>query len=74
MRRAKIVATLGPASNSPGTVRALVEAGMDVARLNLSHGVVLKITSSRIAWSARRRLPLGGPSGSWRTFRDQRSG
>ena len=38
MRRAKIVATLGPASNSPGTVRALVEAGMDVARLNLSHG------------------------------------
>lgn len=38
MRRAKIVATLGPASNTPGTVRALVEAGMDVARLNLSHG------------------------------------
>jgi pyruvate kinase len=38
MRRAKIVATLGPASSTPGTVRALVEAGMDVARLNLSHG------------------------------------
>ena len=38
MRRAKIVATLGPSSRSPEHVRALVEAGMDVARLNLSHG------------------------------------
>lgn len=38
MRRAKIVATLGPASATKGTVRALVEAGLDVARLNLSHG------------------------------------
>ena len=37
-RRAKIVATLGPASSDPHTVRALVEAGLDVARLNLSHG------------------------------------
>jgi pyruvate kinase len=38
MRRAKIVATMGPATRRPGTVRALVEAGMDVARLNMSHG------------------------------------
>ncbi len=38
MRRAKIVATLGPATASYETVRALVEAGVDVARLNLSHG------------------------------------
>jgi pyruvate kinase len=38
MRRAKIVATLGPASSSYETVEALVRAGMDVARLNLSHG------------------------------------
>ena len=37
-RRAKIVCTLGPASSSPETIRALVDAGMDVARLNLSHG------------------------------------
>jgi pyruvate kinase len=38
MRRAKIVCTLGPATSTPEQIRALVEAGMDVARLNLSHG------------------------------------
>ena len=38
MRRAKIVCTLGPATSSAVGVRALVAAGMDVARLNLSHG------------------------------------
>lgn len=38
MRCAKIVATMGPATNNPETLRSLVEAGMDVARLNLSHG------------------------------------
>jgi pyruvate kinase len=37
-RRAKIVATLGPASSSPEQVAALVAAGLDVARLNMSHG------------------------------------
>ncbi|MDS1269336.1 pyruvate kinase [Lipingzhangella sp. LS1_29] len=37
-RRAKIVATLGPATASPEAIRDLVEAGLDVARLNLSHG------------------------------------
>ncbi|MFF3557026.1 pyruvate kinase [Streptomyces tsukubensis] len=38
MRRAKIVCTLGPATDSYEGIKALVEAGMDVARLNLSHG------------------------------------
>ncbi len=38
MRRAKIVCTLGPATSSEEQVAALVAAGMDVARLNLSHG------------------------------------
>jgi pyruvate kinase len=37
-RRTKIVATLGPSSDSPEKLRALVAAGMDAARLNLSHG------------------------------------
>ncbi|HET6668334.1 MAG TPA: pyruvate kinase, partial [Intrasporangium sp.] len=38
MRRAKIVCTIGPKTSSPQQLRALVDAGMDVARLNLSHG------------------------------------
>ncbi len=38
MHRAKIVCTLGPATSSPERIRELVEAGMDVARLNMSHG------------------------------------
>ncbi len=38
MRRAKIVCTMGPATDSYDTIRELVIAGMDVARLNLSHG------------------------------------
>jgi pyruvate kinase len=38
MRRAKIVATLGPASSTEDTFRQLVRAGLDVARLNFSHG------------------------------------
>ena len=37
-RRAKIVATLGPASNAENVFRELVHAGLDVARLNFSHG------------------------------------
>jgi pyruvate kinase len=37
-RRAKIVCTLGPAVDDPERIPALVEAGMDVARLNFSHG------------------------------------
>lgn len=38
MRRAKIVCTLGPATESYEEIRALVSAGMDVARMNMSHG------------------------------------
>ncbi len=38
MRRAKIVATLGPATSTPEKIRELVDAGMDFARLNMSHG------------------------------------
>src|SRR3954466_13215426 len=37
MRRTKIVATIGPASRDPETLVGMIEAGMDVARLNFSH-------------------------------------
>lgn len=38
LHRTKIVATLGPASNTPEIIEKLVQAGMNVARLNFSHG------------------------------------
>ena len=37
-RRTKIVATIGPASREPEVLRRLIEAGLDVARFNFSHG------------------------------------
>ena len=37
-RRAKIVCTIGPACSQPAQLEALLRAGMDVARLNFSHG------------------------------------
>ena len=38
MRKAKIVCTIGPASDSPALLDQLIESGMDAARLNFSHG------------------------------------
>ncbi|MFZ9751895.1 MAG: pyruvate kinase, partial [Candidatus Nanopelagicales bacterium] len=37
MRRAKIVATMGPATASVSKIESLIDAGMNVARLNMSH-------------------------------------
>ena len=39
-RRTKIIATIGPASESEASLRKLVDAGMDVARLGLAHGTL----------------------------------
>src|SRR4051812_50213319 len=38
LRRTKIVATIGPASREPEVLDKMIEAGVDVARLNFSHG------------------------------------
>ncbi len=70
MRRAKIVCTIGPASRGPDRLGALVAAGMDVARLNLSHGTHAehRETAARIRAAARAEgrpvailLDLAGP-------------
>ena len=38
MRKTKIVCTIGPASRDEGTLRRMLQAGMNVARVNFSHG------------------------------------
>jgi pyruvate kinase len=58
MRRTKIVATIGPASREPETLRRMVEGGMDVARLNYSHG-----TLEEHAETARRVRDAAGTVG-----------
>jgi len=56
LRLAKIVATLGPASCAPSVLRALVDAGLDVARLNFSHGTAAEQarTAANVRAAARR--------------------
>lgn len=60
MRRTKIIATMGPAVASYEGVAALVEAGMDVARLNFSHGD--HETHTQFArWIRRAEIEIGRP-------------
>lgn len=56
MRRTKIVATIGPASREPETLVRMIEAGMDVARLNFSHAnhEVHAETAQRVLDASRR--------------------
>lgn len=45
VRRTKIIATLGPASNAEPVLRAMIDAGVDVVRMNMSHGTVEEHTA-----------------------------
>ena len=58
MRRTKIVATIGPASREPEVLARMIEAGMDVARLNFSHG-----TAEGHAETAERIRDAAGRAG-----------
>jgi pyruvate kinase len=58
MRRTKIVATIGPASRDPKILLRMVQAGMDVARLNYSHG-----TLDEHAETVRRVRDAAGQAG-----------
>ncbi|MBE0417426.1 MAG: pyruvate kinase [Coriobacteriia bacterium] len=70
MRRTKIVATIGPASESPAALDALITAGMDVARLNSSHSgpdelarrfEAVRSAAERAGRSVAVMLDLAGP-------------
>jgi pyruvate kinase len=63
VRRTKIVATIGPASESPEMLRRLWDAGMDVARLNLSHGGRADLERRLRALVALRAEAPGRPLG-----------
>lgn len=62
MRRAKIVATIGPASDSEAALESLVRAGMNIARLNFSHGThdqhEMRVAKIR-AVAKKFNLPIG---------------
>src|SRR5690606_40243563 len=60
MRRAKLVCTLGPSTDSPERIEALVRAGMDVARLNFSHGVHAD-HERRLRWVREASEKVGRP-------------
>lgn len=58
MRRTKIVATLGPATSTPERIAGLIRAGMNVARLNFSHGTQAE-HAARIAMVRRAAAEAG---------------
>ena len=66
MRRTKIVATIGPASRDPDTLARMVDAGLDVARLNFSHGD-RDLHAENAELGPRRLEPP--PAGRWRSSR-----
>ncbi len=70
MRRTKIVATMGPATNTPETVEAMIRAGVDVVRLNFSHGELedhkyraklVRDAADKLGWSVGILGDLQGP-------------
>src|SRR5690606_8482810 len=78
-RRTKIVATLGPASSSPESIEQLLLAGLDVARLNFSHGTadehrervrMLREISARLGRHTAIMGDLQGPKIRIARFRD----
>jgi len=62
MRRTKIIATLGPATDSPEMLGRLIDAGLNIARLNMSHGPhdwVRRVVKDLRAAAAARKVSVG---------------
>ena len=79
MRKTKIVCTIGPACNSKEMMRKMIDAGMNVARINMSHGVydqlevTIKNLKEAIAESGQNvaiLLDTKGPEVRVGTFKD----
>ena len=73
-RHAKIVATVGPASASPDMLKALFLAGVDVFRLNFSHGTQERSRRRPSRLSAVLSRTWAGRSASCRTCKGRKSG
>jgi pyruvate kinase len=79
MRKTKIICTIGPSSESPEVFRAMCQAGLNVARLNFSHGTheehqkkidMIKAVREELKLPIAIMLDTKGPEYRIRTFRD----
>ena len=82
MRKTKIICTLGPSTDSPEILQAMMENGMDVARFNFSHGShdehkrrleELKALRKKLNLPVAALLDTKGPEIRLRTFEEGRS-
>ena len=69
-RRTKIIATLGPGTDDPQVMEGLIRAGVDVFRLNMSHGGaegheerarLVRATARKLHWQVALLVDLQGP-------------
>ena len=81
MRKTKIICTIGPASDNEETLSAMCEAGMNVARLNFSHGTheqhqekidLIKRVREKLNLPIAIMLDTKGPEYRIRTFKDHK--
>ncbi len=81
MRRTKIVATMGPATDTPESVEKMIRAGVDVVRMNFSHGEVedhkrrvqmVHDIADKLGWSIGILGDLQGPKIRIQRFKDEK--
>ncbi len=72
-RATKIIATLGPASEKPDVLRGMIQAGLNVVRLNFSHGTV---ADHQARYDLVRQISKSWikKSASWQIYKDPRYG